>query len=177
MPWKVIKITWYMLNILLQPNAYFYVKLLHKITSSFLLGEQTSSWMFFVLTCRSGTLVYTVPIPTPKIYTGKYSRNRASMDKTDGNVCLKLFSSSQNRYKIITEDHKNRYMILEKWIAEAWPVNCTDPEKLPAALVAVGAAFAAVIFLQTPKRSPACKKKVHLSISSKVNLCSHVCLQ
>lgn len=81
------------------------------------------------------------------------------MDETHVNFCLELSFSSHNRNNIITEDNENRYTVLEKWIAEAWPVNCTDPENIPAVLVAVGAAFAAVVFLQTPKCTPACKKR------------------
>ncbi|KAF3645189.1 hypothetical protein FXO38_19766 [Capsicum annuum] len=81
------------------------------------------------------------------------------MDETHVNIGVKLSLSSHNGNKIITEDNENRYKTLEKWIAEAWPVNCTDPENIPPVLVAVGAAFAAVIFLQTPKCTPACQKE------------------
>ena len=45
----------------------------------------------------------------------------------------------------------------EGWIAATAPVNCTDPEKLPAGLVVAGVVLDAGTFLQLPKDAPACK--------------------
>lgn len=65
--------------------------------------------------------------------------------------------------------NKQKTERLGKWFFEADPVNCTDPEKLPAGFVAE-VVLDTAIFLQTPKGDPACKDAIFISIICRVSI-------
>lgn len=53
------------------------------------------------------------------------------------------------------KNNKKKYKRFIKWIVEADPDNCTDPEKLPKVL-GVWVVLDTATFLQVPKGAPAC---------------------
>lgn len=59
--------------------------------------------------------------------------------------------------------NKHRTNILGILTVEAAPVNCTDPEKLPALPGVAGVVLDALIVLQLPKGAPACNKSIKFS--------------